>query len=137
MLTGWHKVSGANSYFYSNGHCAVGQVTGLTKPVYDPYAVGAIVWNLSWSRVSGASGYETAQSYTYYDTSKKKYAAWSVPSYTTDVGSATSSQIGMQNTVLCRLKVRAYAKVNGKRAYGPWSSWSKSVGFDRYGNRVG
>lgn len=137
MAVGWKKISGANSYFYGNGHCAVGRVTGLTTPKSDSKAVGAITWRYSWKAVSGARGYQTNQANKYYNYSAGKYDPWQASSGYLDMGKSRAGSIATQHTVLMKQRVRAYTYVNGKRAYGPWSTWTKVVGFGKDGKRFG
>ncbi len=128
MFKGVCRISGKKYEFASDGHL-IGEVTlakvkiGSWKKTWDSAwnSTGGdgVEYTITWSQVSGATGYEVCFSSRDID-EEKSGKAWHVDSFNTSSRSY-KTQFSSYPTHI-KVKVRAYKKASGKTEYGPWSS---------------
>lgn len=111
----WYKISITVKGKKKTGYIKKSYVTIIRKPTLKVSAASASKIKLTWSKSSGASGYQIQR----YNSSKKKY----VTIKTIKKGSTTSyTNSGLKKNTTYKYRIRAYKTVRGKKIYSYYCS---------------
>ncbi len=111
----WYKISIKIKGKKTTGYIKKTYITIIRKPTLKASATSTSKIQLTWSRSSGASGYQIQR----YHSSKKKY----VTVKTIKAGSTTSyTDGGLKKNTTYKYRIRAYKTVRGKKIYSYYCS---------------